>query len=376
MALPDDIGDSLIDEIEEYTLKRRAFDEAPFGITVADMTQEDEPLVYINRGFERITGYDSTEILGQNCRFLQGEETDHDKVDRMRDAIENRDSVQVVLRNYRKDGSMFWCEVTLAPIASEEGEVTHYVGFQQDVTKRKENEELLREQRDDLSILNEMIRHDIRNDLQVALASLEVLQIEDPTTQSEQIETAIESIHQAISLTNTAREVAEVMLDTGTEYEPVSLGQILDREISECRASYPDIKITTAGSLPQVNVEANELLDSVFRNLIVNAATHNEVANSEIRVAGWTTDVQVHVTISDNGPGLSESATKHLFEKGWSSAESTGTGLGLYIANRLLHNYGGDISVVDSVTALPGEEAPTDALLDGATFIVSLPLAR
>ena len=151
---------------EDLELTNTAIEDAPIRITIADMTQGDEPLVRVNDGFERLTGYAADETVGRNCRFLQGEETREEPVRRMRETIEAGESVQVTLRNYRRDGTPFWNEVTLAPLPRGD-EVPHYVGFQQDVTDRVEYERQLQAQRDDLDLLSKMVRHDIRNDLQM-----------------------------------------------------------------------------------------------------------------------------------------------------------------------------------------------------------------
>jgi len=124
----------------ELELKNRAMDEAPVGITISDPATEDNPLVYVNDGFETMTGYDRDEALGRNCRFLQGGNTDPEPVARLRAAIDDTEPVTVELRNYRADGTEFWNEVTVAPVFDDEGRLTNYVGFQQDVTDRKERE--------------------------------------------------------------------------------------------------------------------------------------------------------------------------------------------------------------------------------------------
>ncbi|MCU4750895.1 PAS domain-containing protein [Halobacteria archaeon AArc-curdl1] len=122
-------------------LRDRAMDEAPIGITISDPSQSDNPLIYVNDGFCELTGYPQGEILGQNCRFLQGEATREEPVSRMRAAIDAVEPVTVDLRNYRKDGSMFWNRVTIVPIRSESGEVTNFLGYQQDVTAEKRFEQ-------------------------------------------------------------------------------------------------------------------------------------------------------------------------------------------------------------------------------------------
>jgi PAS domain S-box-containing protein len=136
-------------EVSEQ-VKDRALDRAPVGITVADMRLPDEPLIYVNDAFERLTGYSVDEAVGRNCRFLQGEESDEEAVTTMRAAIENDEPTAVELRNYRKDGTEFWNRVEIAPIREADGEVTHYVGYQADVTDRKEAEIAARERADAL----------------------------------------------------------------------------------------------------------------------------------------------------------------------------------------------------------------------------------
>lgn len=128
------------DAVDE-ALKTRTMDEAPVGITIADASEPDMPLVYANAAFERITGYPPEYAVGRNCRFLQGEGTRDEPVARMRAAIENEEATTVELRNYRRDGEQFWNEVTIAPLRDDEGQVAYYVGFQQDVTRRKRAEE-------------------------------------------------------------------------------------------------------------------------------------------------------------------------------------------------------------------------------------------
>jgi PAS domain S-box-containing protein len=138
-----------ISERKEYEsdleLKNRAIDEAPIGITIADASKPDNPLIYVNDEFERLTGYRGDEVLDRNCRFLQGEDTREEPVAEMREAIAADEPVTVEVRNYRKDGTEFWNRVTIAPVENGIGEVTHYVGFQEDVTERKESEQTLQQ---------------------------------------------------------------------------------------------------------------------------------------------------------------------------------------------------------------------------------------
>ena len=139
-------------EISE-SVKERAMDEAPVGITLSDPALEDNPLVYVNEAYERLTGYPAEEAVGRNCRFLQGEDTAAEPVAEMRRAIDAEEPVSVEVLNYRKGGTEFWNRVDVAPIYDDAGELIHYVGFQTDVTERVEAERAARERADQLEHL-------------------------------------------------------------------------------------------------------------------------------------------------------------------------------------------------------------------------------
>src|SRR6478672_3538801 len=94
-------------------LLTRLLDRTKVGVLVTDPSQKDNPIVYSNQGFTDMTGYEETDVLGTNCRFLQGEETDQEKVNQIRQAIDNEESISVEIINYRKDGSYFWNELNI-----------------------------------------------------------------------------------------------------------------------------------------------------------------------------------------------------------------------------------------------------------------------
>jgi len=129
------------DREAELTRKVEAMEEAPIGIILTDPDQDDNPMVYANERFCELTGYEESDILGRNCRFIQGPETDSEPVAEMRDAIENGEPVSTMLRNYRKDGTIFWNHVRIAPIRDDDGNISSWAGFQEDVTERIERDE-------------------------------------------------------------------------------------------------------------------------------------------------------------------------------------------------------------------------------------------
>jgi PAS domain S-box-containing protein len=125
-------------------LKDRALDVAAEGITIADARLPDRPLIYVNEGFERMTGYRPDEVMGRNCRFLQGPGTDAAAVAEIRSALAECRSCVVEILNYRKNGTAFWNRLSITPVRNASGEVTHFIGIQSDVTARRLAEEGLR----------------------------------------------------------------------------------------------------------------------------------------------------------------------------------------------------------------------------------------
>ncbi|MGM0564625.1 MAG: EAL domain-containing protein [Pseudomonadota bacterium] len=136
---------------EELRMLKRGVEASTSGIVMVDVQADDMPLVYVNPAFCNITGYSSHEVLGRNCRLLQGEGTCRDSIEKIRQALRDRHETQVVLRNYRKDGTPFWNQLTLAPVFDDSDHCTHYVGIQEDITRQRESEyQLLRQTTHDM----------------------------------------------------------------------------------------------------------------------------------------------------------------------------------------------------------------------------------
>lgn len=106
------------------------------GITLSDPDIEDNPIVYANKSFEKITGYSNEEILGRNCRFLQGRERDQEQIKKIRDAIKNVEPVEVTLKNFRKNGQLFYNRLSITPLFDNEGKLIYFLGVQYDVTEQ------------------------------------------------------------------------------------------------------------------------------------------------------------------------------------------------------------------------------------------------
>jgi diguanylate cyclase (GGDEF)-like protein/PAS domain S-box-containing protein len=117
-------------------LFRHAMAACADGLGIADATVPDMPLIYVNPAFEQLTGYAANDVLGRNCRFLQRDDNDQAGVAAVRAALQQRTHCVVTLRNYRKDGSPFWNELTLSPIVDARGQLTHYFAQLNDVSAR------------------------------------------------------------------------------------------------------------------------------------------------------------------------------------------------------------------------------------------------
>jgi PAS domain S-box-containing protein len=336
----------------DLRLKERAMDEAPIGITISDPSLPDNPVVYANAAFERITGYPVSEVVGRNCRFLQGEDTDPETVARMRRAVDNWDPVTVEVRNYRRNGEEFWNQVTIAPIYDEEGEPSHYVGFQRDVTGRKRAEENLETERDRLALLNQIVRHDIRNDMAVALGWGGELADRIGDEDADAVERVMTAATHTKELTEAVGDLAGILGTADPELEPVELDAVLRTEVERVRSNFDyrseGIDVRGDDDLPTVEVMATSILSSVFGNLLDNAVFHNDEAEVRIDVDVTATDATVVVRIADNGPGIPDSRKREVFGRGEKGLESPGSGLGLYLVDNLVETYGGRVWIEDN----------------------------
>ncbi|HKH12430.1 MAG TPA: PAS domain S-box protein [Rubrobacter sp.] len=138
---------------EELRLKDRAMTASADGILITDPNEPDNPIVYVNPAFTRITGYAPEEAIGRNCRFLQGDDNDQPGLEELRAAIREGRTCEVVLRNYRKDGALFYNELSLSPVFDDGGGIIRFVGILEDITERRRAEEGLRVQAEASEIL-------------------------------------------------------------------------------------------------------------------------------------------------------------------------------------------------------------------------------
>lgn len=333
-----------------------------FGLVVTDAAQEDDPIMLTNPGFTAMTGYDFEEVVGQNCRLLQGPQTDDAVVDEIRRAVAERRSVDVVLQNYRKDGTAFWNELTVSPVFAETGELIHFVGLQRDITQRKKLEVL----RDDLV---HMIIHDLRAPLGALTGRLDLLEQSlgagAPAAQARHLGRAKESAELLQEMITSLLDIKR--LEAGEMpifMENQELGEVVQNAMQTCSGAARGKSIGfQAKATVKVRCDA-ELTSRVIANLISNALKFTP-AEGRVQISVSARGDEAMVSVSDTGRGIPPEFHERIFEKfGQVEARKVrhSTGLGLAFCKLAVQAQGGRIGVHSE----PGQ---------GSTFFFSLPAA-
>ena len=146
---------------ESLRLRERAIAASSNGIVITDATKPENPMIYVNPSFERITGYSASEVIGRDCRFLQGGDRNQMDLVDLRNAIQEQRECHAVLLNYRKDGTPFWNDLYIAPVFSESGELTNYIGIQTDITEQVQSTQRLLESEERLRTVLTSIKEGI-----------------------------------------------------------------------------------------------------------------------------------------------------------------------------------------------------------------------
>jgi PAS domain S-box-containing protein len=233
-----------------------------------------------------------------------------------------------------------------------------------DITERRTYERSLETQNTQLQVVNQAVRHDIRNDMTLAAGSLRrALRQDVPPEAVEDIERALDQTKHTGELTHRLGDLLDVITNDQEELlgsprvEPV-----LTRTVGLVREEFPAATVTVEGELPAVSVRANGLLDSVFHNVLRNAVQHNDTDDPTVTVSVRVDDDTVTVRIADDGPGVPDRLKDEIFGEGTAGVTSGGIGLGLYLVETVVDSYGGTVRVED------GEPR-------GAVFEIGLPRA-
>jgi PAS domain S-box-containing protein len=255
------------------------------------------------------------------------------------------------------DGETRHFAIQLSPLTDSRGRQTGQLIVLRDITQLKNREQ-------ELTVLNRIIRHDIRNEMNVITGRGGLLADYVDPDGEEHLELILESSDHVIDLTQVIGDLVETLTTDGDlDLKHVHLLPVVRNQLEKARTSYPDASFRVDDELPaDVTVRANEMLSSVFTNLLNNAVLHNDADSPRVVLSIEERDGTVLIRVADNGPGVPEGQRDEIFGRGQKGLESEGTGIGLYLVDTLVDGYSGDVWVE---TAEEG----------GAAFVVELPKA-
>ena len=348
-------------------LRDRVIQAVSQGIMITNPNLPDNPIIYASHGFERMTGYRADEVLGRNCRFLQGKETDPEAVTALREAVRAGRECSVEFLNYRKDGTKFWNALFVTPVRDEDQRLTHFVGVQADVTGRRTLEQAFHQSQkmEAFGQLAGGVAHDFNNLLTIISGFSEMvlgrLRPDDPCW------AMIQQVHKAGErAAGLTRQLLAFSRQTVLEPKILDLNAIV-RDIEKMlqRLIGEDVMLTTvlAPSLYQAKVDPGQI-EQVIMNLAVNARDAMpqggnltiETGNVDLdqNYAATHPEVKpgryVMLAMTDTGSGMTPEVQAHIFEPFFTTKEpGKGTGLGLATVYGIVKQSGGSVYLYSEV---------------------------
>ena len=321
-----------MDSLDKLRLLDRAVTASTNSIVITDPSQPDDPIVYVNPAFERTTGYAAEEVVGRNCRFLQGDDWDQPVLGELRAAVREGRHCTVILRNYRKDGALFWNELSIYPVRDEDGRTTNFVGVQNDVTERRRAEEELSEiRRAERRRIARDLHDMVLQDLSGALQSLRLNHLQAKRSgASLDFEEELEALGRATSGLRSA------IYDLRQEKERPFV-KSLESLVELNRQANPGCKIRLAvdEGLPEgIPVEVSVELLRVLQEALINARRHSGARNVEVRLGLEAQEEMMVVVVAevvDDGRGFDPASTR--------------VGVGLSAMRERVEGLGGKIEV-------------------------------
>ncbi|WP_016956198.1 ATP-binding protein [Catenovulum agarivorans] len=357
----------------ELLIRDRAIETAPCGILIVDASLDSQPIVYVNPAFEAITGYDKAEVLGQNCRFLQGEESDPQAVEQISQAIRLQQPITTTIINYTKQGKKFYNQLSITPVFDNHGKLTHYLGIQNDVTERMaaenqlktaivEREQALEKAQESAKLKSAFLAsmsHEIRTPMNGVLGMLNILQNTDMSSrQHHYTKLAQHSANSLLVLINDILDFSKIEAGKiDIEKVPTNIQELIEN-VGQTYA----IKAFEKGL--QLLVDATDLQHihlltdptryrQILTNLVGNAIKFTEHGSVSIKANSQLIEnksVRLTLDIIDTGIGIDQNKFNSLFSAFTQVDASTtrkfgGTGLGLAISKQLANLLDGDIQV-------------------------------
>jgi len=330
------------------------------GVTIADARQPDTPLVFISKGFSLLTGYEPEEVVGRNCRFLQRDDRDQEGLKELRQALAQGKHCNVLLRNYRKTGELFYNELYISPVYSAAGELTHFIGIQHNVTERIRAEEETRKALARERELNEiktrflrMVSHEFRTPLTAIGGSASFVRDYGDRLTDEKRQRHFVNIEQALRRMNglldqvllVSRAEAGKLPFTPAPLQPVSFCENLVEEFTH---TYPGRRIEWQASVDPAEAYLldENLLSHILYNLLSNAIKYSP-ANEPVDFRLGRERDRLWFEVRDRGIGIPPQEQRDLFQpfhRASNVGQIQGTGLGLNIVKRSAELHGGEIT--------------------------------
>ena len=348
-----------------------AVERTRMPMIVTDPRQPDNPIIFANRAFIRMTGYTVDELIGNNCRFLQGPDTDRDTVSDVRDAIREHREFATEILNYRKDGSSFWNALFVSPVFNRSGDLVYFFGSQLDVSRRRDAEESLHQSQkmESLGQLTGGIAHDFNNLLQVVSGHNEVLLalLEHPSLDVARMRRAGEAVraatdraakltHQLLAFSRKQRLEGRLLNLNGlVESMGEMAGRTLGDDIVLKSVLAPDLWTTridpTQAEVALLNVLLNAR-DAMPDGGTVTVRTENLLIEDEDTALYKTVPPGAYVVISvtDTGLGMPSEILSRVMEPFFTTkGEGKGTGLGLAMVYGFAKQSGGSVKIYSEV---------------------------
>ncbi|XGI84103.1 PAS domain S-box protein [Halorutilales archaeon Cl-col2-1] len=332
---------------QEKVRKRfeRAIEETGHAVYITD---SDGVIEYVNPAFERITGYTAEEAIGKTPRILKSGRMDDDYYEELWKTVKSGKIWSEEIYDQRKSGDIYIAHQTIAPI-TQDGEITGYVAIQNDISERKEYEHEIEKKNRQLSVMDRVLRHNLRNDLNVVKGHAEL--IRDSVGRGEDrnsvdirshSETIIDETQQLLKTADKQREITNLLADPSSVGE-VDIAAMIESKAEKFREKYPDADISvsvaesrpTVGAIPEIGTALEELID--------NSLSHSDRSTPKVDVELTLDEEEAVVEVRDNGSGIPEMERKVLTDNESIEPLYHGSGLGLWLVKEIIDQSGGSL---------------------------------
>lgn len=355
---------------QRNALLAAAIESSPAGIVIADATQPDNPIIFVNKSFTTITGYTAEEVAGRSCQFLQGIHTNKDDIQTLNAALKAYQPIEMTLLNYRKDQTPFWNDMRISPLFGTDGKIKNFIALQTDVTDMHNTQEALKiakEQAERVTSVKSnfmaMMSHEVRTPINGILGTLALLNDMPLSDEAKQLaETSYQSASALLTIVNDMLDFSKIeagKLDL--EITDFDLRAMVDSCLTLMQpiadGKKIGLKLDFDASVPRRVASDPTRIKQVLLNLISNSVKFTEKGSVTVRVSNLMaasmsglSDAIVRFEVIDTGIGMSQDGMTRIFTEFNQLDPSIarrygGTGLGLAICKRLIGMMNGEIEV-------------------------------